>query len=177
MSYLTVLGIDPASIRNLGIAIVGVDTESRKFDVKTHYTDVFPDFESDGARLSHAYSVVQKIIEEYKPDVMAVELSMGFGKAFVRQNLQETVGSIKLCCFRNNVLVKEIAPTHIKLIVAGSGKAGKPEMKNWIKKIVGIERPKTEHEADAAASAITYMVDEGLIDPIHEPTVKKKSKK
>lgn len=176
MSYITVFGIDPASIRNLGIAIVGFETEKKKLDIKLHTTEVFPDFESDGKRLDYIYKIVQKIIDTYEPDVLAIELSMGFGKAFVRQNLQESVGVIKLCCARNNVLVDEIAPKHIKLIIAGSGKASKSDMKNWIKKIVSIEKPKTEHEADAAASAVTYLVDQGLMERIHKPVEKTKKK-
>lgn len=177
MSYVTVFGVDPASIRNLGEAIIGFDSDAKELDIKLHTTEVFPDFPTDGKRLEYTYKIIQHIIDVYHPDVLAIELSMGFGKAFVRQNLQESVGVIKLCCSKNGVEVKEIAPTHIKLIIAGSGKAKKTDMKNWIKKIVSIEKPKTEHEADAAASAVTYLVDQGLMDRIHEPVKKQKKKK
>ena len=176
MSYITVLGIDPASTRNLGVAIIGFDSDSKSLDIKSHYTEVFPDFESDGQRLEYTYEIIKKIINKYEPDVMAIELSMGFGKAFVRQNLQESVGVIKLCCSRHDIEVCEIAPTHIKLVIAGSGKAKKNEMKKWIEKITNIEKPKTEHEADAAACAITYLIDQGLMDRIHEPVKKTKKK-
>jgi Holliday junction resolvasome RuvABC endonuclease subunit len=173
MSQLTVLGIDPASIRNMGAAILKVDTEARSFEVAWHSTVVLPNFETDGARLSHIYDEFQKILDEYNPTVMAIELSRGFGKSFVRQNLQESVGVIKMCCHRNDVEVIEPAPNHIKLVIAGSGKAKKKDMKFWVKQIApDMEKPKTEHEADAVGSALTYLIDEDFIDRVHE--VKKK---
>jgi crossover junction endodeoxyribonuclease RuvC len=173
MSELIVLGIDPASIRNMGAAILKVDVEKRKFEVVWHSTVVLPDFETDGARLSHIYEEFQKILDEYNPSVMAIEMSRGFGKSFVRQNLQESVGVIKMCCHRGDVKVVEPAPNHIKLVIAGSGKAKKKDMKIWVKKIVpDMEKPKTEHEADAVGSALTFLIDEDYIDRVHEPKKK-----
>ena len=177
MSKLIILGVDPASIRNLGIAILSADTETRTMSVLLNTTVILPDFATDDERLHYIYCKMDEIIIQNNPSVMSIELSQGFGKSFVRKNLQECVGVIKLCCFNNKVKVIEKAPTHIKLIVSGSGKSKKPEMKRWIKKITGIEAKKTEHEADAAASVITYLVDENIIDRIHEPVVKSKKKK
>ena len=170
-----VFGIDPASIRNLGVAFLSV--EDRKISVHFHSTVVLPDFETDGARYEGIYNSLENLLIKYKPSVVVMELSMGFGKSFVRQNLQESVGVMKLCCHKLNIPVKEIAPTHIKLIMTGSGKAKKREIINSVKSLVNMEKPKTEHEADAVASVLTYFVDKGLIDPFHDPKPKKKSKK
>jgi len=174
MSYF-VLGIDPASIRNLGIALVSVD--NKKPSVKFHTTVVLPDFDTDGGRYKCIYEAVEDLLVKYKPSIVVMELSMGFGKSFVRQNLQESVGVMKLCCYHQGIAVKEIAPKHIKLIIAGSGNAKKGEVKTWVTKIVDMEKPKTEHEADAIASVITYFVDENMMDPIHEKKTKTTKKK
>lgn len=174
MSYFRVLGIDPASIRNLGVALLSIC--DNKINPEFHDTIVFPDFDSDGKRYEYIYNSLKDVILKYKPSVVVMELSMGFGKSFVRQNLQESVGVMKLCCSHLNVPVREIAPKHIKLIVTGSGKAKKNEIKNAVKKIVNIEKPKTEHEADAVASVLTYFVDEKIIDPFHELAKKKRTK-
>jgi crossover junction endodeoxyribonuclease RuvC len=165
MSKITILGIDPASIRNLGLAVISL--EDSKLSLIEHFTSVFPDFRTDGERLSYAYGQIQQIIDKFSPDVVSIELSMGFGKAFVRKNLQETVGIIKLCCHNNEIEIKEIAPKHIKLIIAGSGNAKKNDIKEWVKNIVNIQKQKTEHEADATAVALTYLIDKKLIDKIH----------
>ena len=47
MSKLIVLGVDPASIRNLGIAIISADTETRAMAVLSNATIILPDFETD----------------------------------------------------------------------------------------------------------------------------------
>lgn len=173
MSQLVILGIDPASIRNMGAAILSVDLESRTFDVPWHSTVILPDFQTDGGRLSHIYDEFQKIVDKYKPSVLSIEFSRGFGKSFVRQNLQESVGVIKMCCNKNGIEVYEPSPSHMKLVIAGSGKAKKTDMKIWVKNIAkDMDKPKTEHEADAVASALTYLIDKDIIDRIHE--VKKK---
>jgi crossover junction endodeoxyribonuclease RuvC len=162
------MGIDPASIRNLGVGIVVADIDNRSFDVKLHTTVVLPDFKTDAARLKYIYGQIEDVIKEYNPTILAIELSMGFGKSFVRKNLQESVGVIKLCCENYGIQVVEEAPTHMKLVIAGSGKASKTDMKQWIKIATKLEKPKTEHEADAVATALTFMIDEDYIDPIHE---------
>jgi len=167
MENIRVFGIDPASIRNLGIALLTIN-DDRKPKIEFHTTLVLPDFNTDGARYKSIYDSVNDCLIQYQPNVVVIELSRGFGKSFVRQNLQESVGVMKLCCHNNNIPLVEIAPTHIKLIVAGSGKAKKNEIKNYVKNIINMEKPKTEHEADAIASVLTYLVDQNLIDPFHE---------
>lgn len=180
---ICVMGIDPASVRNLGLGIVVADKESRSFRVDVHTTVVLPEFKNNGDRLKYTYDKVEAIIKEHNPEILAIELSLGFGNAFVRQNLQESVGVIKMCCSIHGVEVVQEAPTHMKLIIAGSGKATKSDMKKWIKIATKLDKPKTEHEADAVATALTYLIDEDVIDPIHEkkenlkPKRKKKTKK
>ena len=178
MSTLVVLGIDPASIRNMGAAILEVNTETRVFKVLWHSTVVLPDFKTDGARLTHIHDEFEKIVDKYKPTVLSIEFSRGFGQSFVRQNLQESCGVIKMCCHLNDIEVFEPSPNHMKLVIAGSGKAKKADMKIWVKKIApDMDKPKTEHEADAVASALTYLIDEDIIDRIHEIKTKVKKKK
>lgn len=175
MSYFSVLGIDPASVRNLGVALLTL--EDGKPVVKFHTTIVLPDFETDGGRYKHIYEALEELLIKYKPSVVAMELSRGFGKSFVRQNLQESVGVMKLCCHHQGINVVEIAPKHIKLVVADSGKAKKTAMKKAVKSLVDMEKPKTEHEADAIAGVLTYFVDEELVEPFYERQKKTKKKK
>jgi len=176
MSNFCAFGIDPASTRNLGLAFLSID--NRKFSLEFHDTVILPDFDTNGARYKYIYDTLEKLLLKYKPSIVIMELSMGFGKSFVRQNLQESVGVMKLCCHNLGIEVKEIAPKHIKLIVTGSGLAKKEEIKESVKQLVNMEKPKSEHEADAIASILTYFVDAELVDRFHEITKKtKKTKK
>ena len=61
--------------------------------------------------------------------------------------MAQFAGVIKLVCRRREILLSEVAPTTIKKVATGSGKASKMEMmaaarhRGWT--------PKTDHEADA----------------------------
>ena len=176
MSYFFALGIDPASIRNLGVALMAID-EIKKPEIRFHTTIILPDYETDGGRYKSIYDSISDLLSQHKPSVVVMELSRGFGQSFVRQNLQESVGVMKLCCHNHNIPVVEISPKHIKLIVAGSGNAKKNDVKVWVKNIVNMDKPKSEHEADAIASVITYFIDKNMMDAIHIIDPKKKKKK
>jgi len=168
-----IIGVDPASERNLGLAVCHID-DFGKLTTILHKTEVLPDFETAGGRLNYTYGIFQKYFDEYEPKILAVELSMGFGKAFVRRNLLENVGVMKLCCFKNGVEVVEIAPKHIKLVVTGSGVAKKNEVIKGVMDYTGIGKPNTDHEADALAAIITYLIDVGTLEEIYPGTKKKK---
>jgi crossover junction endodeoxyribonuclease RuvC len=172
MSFFYVMGIDPASIRNLGVAMVRFDTVTKEIIVSAHTTEILPDVESDGERLRYIYGLMKKYWDNYKPKVLAVERSTGFGTSFVRQNLQESAGVTKMFCYEKGIVVDEVSPTHIKLMIAGSGKASKKEVIQAVMDYTGMEKSKTEHEADAVASAIVYLIDEGLLPEFHPGTYK-----
>ena len=159
MSYFYVMGIDPASIRNLGVAMLRFDTNTKRIEVVVHTTEILP----------------KKYHDEYKPKVLAVERSTGFGKSFVRQNLQESAGVMKMFCHQKNIRVDEISPKHIKLMISGSGNASKNEVIKAVMDYTGMEKSKTEHEADAVASAIVFLIDEGMLAEIHPGTYKSRA--
>jgi Holliday junction resolvasome RuvABC endonuclease subunit len=164
------MGIDPASIRNLGVAMVKFDTNTREIQVVEHTTEILPDFDTDGGRLAYIHGIMKRYHDRYDYKVLAVERSTGFGQSFVRQNLQESAGVMKLFCHNNKVKVNEVAPTHIKLMITGDGKAPKAVVIQSVMDYTGMAKSKTEHEADAVATAIVYLVDEGLLPEIHEGT-------
>jgi crossover junction endodeoxyribonuclease RuvC len=172
MSYFYVMGIDPASIRNLGVAMIRFDTDTKEIKVEVHTTEILPDVECDGERLRYIYGLMKKYYDLYKPKVLAVERSTGFGKSFVRQNLQESAGVMKMFCFEHKIKVDEISPKHIKLMISGSGNASKKEVIQSVMDYTGMGKSKTEHEADAVASAIVFLIDEGALPEFHPGTYK-----
>jgi crossover junction endodeoxyribonuclease RuvC len=175
MSYFYVMGIDPASIRNLGVAMLRFDTNTKRIEVVVHTTEILPNVKTDGERLLYIYELMKKYHDEYKPKVLAVERSTGFGKSFVRQNLQESAGVMKMFCHQKNIRVDEISPKHIKLMISGSGNASKNEVIKAVMDYTGMEKSKTEHEADAVASAIVFLIDEGMLAEIHPGTYKSRA--
>jgi len=170
-----ILGLDPASIRNVGYGCLSVN--KGKFEIVKHSTIVLPDFETDGVRLNHIYGQIDALLEDIKPDRIVIERSTGFGKSFVRSNLQESVGVMKYCAHKWDIPVTEISPTHMKLILCGNGKAKKAEVKKWSKELLGLKKKASEHAIDAMGLAYTWAVDENILEWLHKEAYEARKKK
>ena len=84
-------------------------------------------------------------LTKLEPAHLAYESPIRFGGGW--ELMTQFAGVIKLVCWRREILVSEVAPTTVKKVATGSGKASKMEMmaaarhRGWT--------PKTDHEADA----------------------------
>ena len=106
-------------------------------------------------RLVTVYTEIKKIIEEYKPDLAAVE-SIFYGKnirsAF---SLGHVRGVILLILAENKIKITEFSPREVKKSVVGNGNASKEQVKFMVGKFLGIEiDKKTQDAADALANAL-----------------------
>lgn len=156
---MVVIGLDPSSYRNCGWCVLKV--ENGKLVLLKKFTLVLTRDQDDIGRLKDIYDQTKALIDEFKPISLIVERSMGGGLQFVRNNLSETVGVVKLCCYCNNVKVYEVSPAHIKKIIAGHGRAKKQHIKANIVATFGLKKAGPEHECDAAAFAVSHLVDMG----------------
>jgi hypothetical protein len=75
--------------------------------------------------------------------------------------VSETVGVAKLCCHDNGVKIYETSPGHLKKIIAGHGSAKKKWIKANIVATFNLGKSGAEHECDAAACALSLLVDLG----------------
>lgn len=150
---MIILGVDPASIKNTGLAIYHSDDNS------VVYTEALV-FNSDhpGQRLFIFKNALQQVLGTYLPSLIAIEYSGGFGLSFVRKNLNEFVGVLKLIAFENRFEVKEFTPTHIKKVITGSGKATKKELRAALVK-KNLTTEKNEHIIDAIALALVASLE------------------
>lgn len=174
------VGLDPASYRNCGWGVVKFD--GNKAILLKKYTQVLERDQNDMGRLEDIYGEAQKIIDEFHPLMFCIERSMGGGLQFVRNNLSENVGVVKLCCHRSGVKVYETSPAHTKKVVTGAGRAKKKHVKANIVAAFGLPKAGPEHECDACAFALTALVDQGWRDyvipvPCGNEKIKKKVRK
>lgn len=158
---MVIAGMDPSAGRNCGLAIVKLEKNLPVLLAK--YTKVFPKDQSDLEYLQNLYGEFESFIHEHSPPVLAVERSMGGGLAFVRNRLSESVGVVKLCCFRNGVKVSEVSPMHLKKEITGHGRGTKTAIKNNVLATFGLSKKDagSEHELDAAAIALCWLIDMG----------------
>ena len=151
---MRVLGIDPGTmVTGYGV----VDDINGKLSHVTHGTiegrrkDSFPD------RLKLIFDGLNKVIEEYKPDSIALE-EVFYGKSVKSAiKIGEARGIAILCTATANIPLAEYAPTVIKRAVVGSGNAQKVQVSEMVKVILALsEAPEKFDASDALAIAICH---------------------
>lgn len=151
---MIILGIDP------GTAIMGygvveyLNSKHKSLAYGVIRTDKGDRPESRLKRLFHG---VNQLLDDYRPDVMAVE------ELFFNRNTTTafTVGQARgvalLAASLRDVPVGEYTPLQVKQAVVGYGRAEKHQVQYMITKILGLgETPKPDDAADALAVAICY---------------------
>ncbi|WP_019880473.1 crossover junction endodeoxyribonuclease RuvC [Succinispira mobilis] len=149
---MRILGIDP------GTAICGygvVDIFGNKLSV-VNYGAVLTDKDLDPAqRLLILHEELSKIIEIYKPEIMAVEELFFNKNARTVMTVSQARGVILLTGEKNGLLVREYTPIQVKLAVVGYGRATKEQVTLMVQRLLNIkEKPKPDDVADALAVAI-----------------------
>ncbi len=151
---MRILGIDP------GYAIMGygiVDMKGNKFTPCT-YGVVTTDKDMDMPdRLVQLYRSLINLIEEYRPDAVAVE------ELFFNKNAKTAImvgqarGVALLACANSGLDIYEYTPLQIKQGLIGYGRAEKEQIQFMVKTILNLSEAVTQDDtADALAAAICH---------------------
>ena len=151
---MIVLGIDP------GTAIMGygvVDYRNSKHKPLTWGVLRTDKGEKTEDRLTSLFHGINRLLDEYNPDVMAVE------ELFFNRNTTNAIsvgqarGVALLSAGLRNIPIGEYTPLQVKQAVVGYGRAEKHQVQYMIQRILGLtEAPKPDDAADALAIAICY---------------------
>ena len=148
----TIIGIDPGyAITGYGI-VAKTGNKLRAIDYGVIETKAHTDFP---LRLLTINEKVRFLLEQYKPDLMAIEeLFMGSNRTTAVGTAQAR-GVVIVEAARLDIPVYEFTPGQIKLAVTGYGKAEKNQVQQMIKSLLGLESiPKPDDAADALAVAV-----------------------
>lgn len=149
---MIILGIDPGS-QNVGYGILQLENKiivAAGCDV----IKVNPGWSLE-KRLQKIYNKISIVINEYNPDIAAVE-TIFYGKnirsAFT---LGHARGVILLALAQGNLEINEYSPREIKRSVVGNGNASKEQVEYMVQKILNLKiKPKTQDATDALAIAL-----------------------
>lgn len=157
---MRILGIDP------GFAIVGygvIDYENSKYKTVDYGKITTPAGMDMPLRLKEVYDGVLRLIEIYKPDVLAIE------ELFFNTNVKTAIavgharGVIVLAAANSGIKINEYTPLQIKQAVVGYGRADKNQVQQMVKMFLGLkEVPKPDDTADALAVAICHANSSSL---------------
>ena len=151
---MIILGIDP------GLATVGfgvIKHERSRFTTIDYGAIITPPHIPVHERLMMIYNDIQKTIDRYNPDDLAIE------ELFYNTN-QKTVisvcearGVILLSAYQRGLNIYEYTPLQVKQSVVGYGRAEKKQVQTMVKNILKLDKiPKPDDAADAVALAICH---------------------
>ncbi len=151
---MIILGIDP------GFAITGygvIHFEGNKFKIINHGAIMTTATMPLPQRLNIIYNDLNQIINEYKPDVCAIE------ELFFNKNVKTALtvghgrGVAVLCAAQAEIDIYEYTPLQVKQALVGYGRADKNQIQQMVKVILNLsEIPKPDDTADALAVAICH---------------------
>ncbi|AZA13703.1 Crossover junction endodeoxyribonuclease RuvC [Corynebacterium choanae] len=149
------MGIDPGLTR-CGVSVVQAGRGRQVVPivagvVRTPATADLPE------RLNRLHTAVAQWMDEYQPDVCAIE------RVFERSNVStvmgtaHAVGVLMLAAAQRNIPVHTYTPSEVKKAISGNGRADKKQMTAMITRILGLsEAPKPADAADALALALCH---------------------
>lgn len=147
------LGIDPGTAI-LGFGVITGDRDPVLVDVGVIETDAHAPMPE---RLHILHAETTRLLETYKPDVMAIE------QLFFARNVTTAIavgqarGVVLLAAAQAGVEVAEYTPSEVKFAVSGYGKAGKAQMQEMVRIILNLQHaPHPDDAADALAIAICH---------------------
>ena len=149
-----ILGIDPGT-NILGYGIICVGTSGPKFVTMGVFDlrKIKDPFE----KLANIFAGVGELIDEYKPNELAVE-SPFYGKnAQVVLKLGRAQGAAITAAIMRGIPVAEYAPRKAKIAICGNGAASKEQVSMMIQKTLNVELdPKYLDATDALAIALCH---------------------
>jgi crossover junction endodeoxyribonuclease RuvC len=154
-----VLGVDPAAAGPTGYGIIESDGRScRTVHYGTLCLGATVRNACAGAALEAVYKKICELIEEWAPDVVAVESVFTALNMKTALRLAEVRGVVLLAAAQHKIEVHSYAPREVKAAVAGYGQADKRQMQLMVRAILSMEEtPEPADAADALAVALCHM--------------------
>lgn len=150
---MRILGIDPGSVAT-GFGVV--ERADGALLHVAHGSLRPPRGVALALRLHHLYRALAQVIEEHRPDGVAVEQVYVATNARAALVLGQARGAVLAAVAAAGLPVSEYTPSQIKQGVTGSGAAGKPQVQAMVRRILALERAPAPDAADALAAAIRH---------------------
>ncbi len=155
-----VLGIDPGVSRCGYACVQATRTGPHAIAIgviRTSPQDPLPN------RLAELQKELQLLIEEFQPNVLAIERVLFQNNARTAMSVGQASGIAMALAASIGIEVVQYSPNEVKLAVAGHGGADKDQMQRMVKTLLGLDTiPKPADAADAAGLALCHLAHGGL---------------
>ena len=158
---MKVIGIDPGTAA-CGYGIVHEsDGRLRAIDHGWWRTSAA---ERPELRLKTIFDGVAGLIEEHRPDAVALEESFVGVDARTALSVGQARGAVMVAAASAGVECAEYPPARVKQVVCGYGRAEKRQVQKMVKVILALQaEPTPSHAADALAVAICHALAPPLL--------------
>lgn len=149
------MGIDPGLTR-CGLSVVQAGKGRAIFPIAVGVVRTPADAELT-ERLLRLSDAVNEWIDQYTPDVVAIERVFERGNVSTVMHTAHAVGVLVLAAAQRGLPVHMYTPSEVKKAISGNGRADKKQMTVMITRILGLsEPPKPADAADALALAVCH---------------------
>jgi len=150
-----VLGIDPAVAGATGYGIVefeGAAPHLLRFGALK-----LPTRATFAARLREIHNLIEKLVEEFAPDAVAVESVFTALNMRTALRLAEMRGVVLLAAAQAQIPAHSYSPREVKASVVGYGAASKQQMQQMVCSLLGLTScPEPADASDALAVALCH---------------------
>ena len=108
------------------------------------------------ARLGLIFERLSEVIDEYKPDEMAIENVFVSRNAASALKLGQARGASLCAAAARRIPVSEYTPTQVKQAIVGRGHADKKQIQHMVGVLLGVAGPLQADAADAGGVAICH---------------------
>lgn len=147
---MIIMGIDPGSTR-IGYGIIKTNGGLSAID----YGIIEIKRKKPAELILKAAEEISKLVKKYHPDMAGIEKIYFSKNVKTGIEVSQTSGAIILEIARQNIPIKELSPSEVKLAVTGYGLADKKAVAKMTARFLGLEKIKGLDDAsDALAIAI-----------------------
>lgn len=152
---MLIMGIDPGTATTGYGLVQGQGTRGRLVDYGTIRT---PAGMSMPERLVSIHREMHSLLENYKPDVVAIEELFFHHNAKTAISVAQSRGVLVMTAARLGLSVAEYTPLQVKQAVVGYGNASKRQVQLMVQALLALkEIPRPDDAADALAIAICHL--------------------
>jgi crossover junction endodeoxyribonuclease RuvC len=152
---LRVLGVDPAVAGATGFGVIEIDGSGAR--LMRFGAWKLPSNVTFAVRLREIHFLVTGIVEQFRPDAVAVESVFTALNAGTALKLAEVRGVVLLAAAQAQIPAHSYSPREVKANVTGYGGASKQQVQQMVKSLLGLSQcPEPTDAADALAVALCH---------------------
>ena len=151
---MIILGIDPGTA-STGFGVIekqGKELRCLDYGIIATQAGVAPE-----KRLAILQLQLNRVLGQYKPDIMVVESLFFFKNLKTVMPVSEAKGVIMLCAAKKKIGVVQLTPLQVKMAICQYGRAEKKQIQRMVKEMLNLkELPKPDDAADGLALALSW---------------------